>query len=422
MLKNGSYLAVAQVASAVSGLATLAFTGRALGVVLFGLLVVINSYAKAAATLVRFQSWQLVVRYGAAGLARGETQAFRDSTGFAFALDVVSGLFGMVVAIALLPLLAGWFHIPPAYVLLATLYCLLLPTMAAATPVGVLRALDRFDLLSAQSTITPISRTVLAAVAWWFGWGFTTFVLIWFVTDLVGDLIMWWLAVREMKRRDLLRGIRPNLRGDGLPGGWKFALSVNAAGSLSAAWGPIANLLVGGLLGPAGAGLYRVAQTLIDSAAKPSDLLAKVFYPEIVKLDMRDRHPWRLMLRSAALTGTIGLIAAAVIAVGGRELLTLLMGAQFAAAYPVLMVMLAGLLLTMIAFPLGPMLYALDRPTAPLKARALGAVVYLATLFPLTERFGIIGAGAAFVIGNFVLIGTQGVYLWREYRTIRRMR
>jgi O-antigen/teichoic acid export membrane protein len=419
LLKNSSYLAMSRGATAVFGLATLAFAGRGLGVALFGLLVLIHSYAKAASSIIRFQSWQLIVRYGTPGLAKDEGGPFKEATGFAFALDAISGFAGMVLAMALLPLLAPWFHIPPQYVPLSILYCLLLPTMAAATPVGVLRTLDRFDLLSAQGTVTPIARALLSGIAWALGLGFVAYVAIWFITDLVGDLVMWWLAAREMKRRGLLKGVRPTLRAPGLKGGWKFALSVNVTGSLAAAWGPVANLLVGGLLGPVSAGLYRISQTLVDSAAKPADMLGKVFYPEVVRLDFKTGHPWRLMLRSAALTGGISLIAAAIIAVGGRPLLGAVFGDDFTAAYPVIMVMIIALFMTTIAFPIGPMLLALDRPTAPLIARGAGALVYLAALVPLTHNWGVVGAAAAYVLGNIIMLAVMMSYLWREYRRVR---
>src|ERR687892_1933239 len=86
LLKNSSYLAVSKVVGAVAGIATLAFAGRGLGVVLFGMLVLITSYAKAASGLSKFQSWQLIVRYGGQALHAEQPEEFKTSTGFAFAL------------------------------------------------------------------------------------------------------------------------------------------------------------------------------------------------------------------------------------------------------------------------------------------------------------------------------------------------
>ena len=165
LLKNTSYLAISRGIAAVCSLATLAMAGRGLGVLLFGMLILITSYTRAASGLAKFQSWQLIVRYGGQGLAAGNPEQFKSSTGFAAALDILSGVIGMIIAVALLPFIANLVGISQQYLWLAMLYCTLLPTMGAASPNGVLRTLDRFDLISWSSTLTPISRAVLALVA-----------------------------------------------------------------------------------------------------------------------------------------------------------------------------------------------------------------------------------------------------------------
>src|SRR5438445_13163303 len=106
LLKNSSYLAAAQVVAAIAGLATLSLAAHALGVLMLGALILITSYAKAASGLSKFQSWQLIVRYGARAL-HGQPEDFKTSTGFAFALDAVSGVGGMLVAVAAPPLVVA---------------------------------------------------------------------------------------------------------------------------------------------------------------------------------------------------------------------------------------------------------------------------------------------------------------------------
>ena len=419
LLKNSGYLAVSKAIAAVAGIATLAFAGRGLGVVLFGTLILITSYAKAASGLSKFQSWQLIVRYGGRALASGEHEEFKTSTGFAFALDAVSGFGGMLVAVMLLPFIAQWFGIADQYLWLAMLYCTLLPTMGAATPVGVLRSLDRFDLISWQGTSYPIARAILAGIAFATGAPFETYVAIWFVTDLGGDLFLWFLAWRELRRRGMLKGIRPTLRPDTLPGAWRFAIHVNLTASLITAWGPIARLIVGGLLGPTGAALFRVASSLADSAQKPSDLLARAFFPEVVRMDLSTRKPWKLMLRGTALAGMVALAAVLLLLVAGQPLINLLFGHEFAGAYPVIMVLILAPLLGIISFPLPSMLYALDRPDAPLKARLVGTILFFAIIAPLAWQFGVIGAAMAFVIGTAAMVAVLMLQLWREYRRVR---
>jgi O-antigen/teichoic acid export membrane protein len=405
--------------AAIAGLITLAFAGRGLGVLMFGTLILITSYAKAASGLSKFQSWQLIVRYGGQGIAAGKPEQFKTSTGFAFALDVVSGIGGMIVAVLALPFIAKWVGIDDRYLWLAMLYCTLLPTMAAATPTGVLRALDRFDLISWQGTADPIARSILAGAAFLTNAPFEAYVLIWFITDLGGDLFLWFLAWRELKRHNLLEGIRPTLRPASLPGAWRFAININLTASITTVWGPIGRLVVGGLLGPAGAALFRVASSLADSAQKPADMLGKAFYPEIVRMDLASNKPWRLMLRGAALAGGIALLGILILLVGGKTLLGLIFGKDFVGAYAPLMVLIAVPLLGVISFPLAPMLYALGRSDGPLKARLVGSAIFLLAIAPLSLLFGVVGAALAYVIGNAAQLGLMVLQVWQEYRRIR---
>ena len=416
LLKNTSYLGVSKIVAAIAGIATLAMAGRGLGVVMLGTLILIHSYAKAASGLSKFESWQLIVRYGGMALAEGQTAEFKTSTGFAFALDVISGISGMILAVLILPFVAGWFGITDDLLWLAMLYCTLLPTMSAATPTGVLRSLDRFDLISWQQTVSPILRMLLTIIAFTLGAPFAIYVGIWYITDLIGDVLLWALAWRELRRRGLTEGIRPTLRPHSLPGAWKFAISINLTASVLAAWTPVSRLVVGGLLGPAGAALFRIGTVLADSAQRPADQLGKAFYPEIMKMDLRTKKPWKLMLRSTALAGGVALLAVLILLAGGKPLVRLLFGEAFIGAYPVLVVLLAIPLMGFLAFPLGPMLYAFDRPTGPLKARLFGVITFFVIVAPLSWSMGVIGAAIAYVIGYASIVTALIVQVWAEYR------
>lgn len=419
LLKNISYLGVSKALGAVFGIATLAFAARGLGVVLFGTLILITSYAKAVSGIAKFQSWQLIVRYGGHGIAHGDPEHFKVATGFAFALDMISGIGGMLIGAALLPFIGHWFGLSSQYLWLALLFCTSLPTMASATPTGVLRVLDRFDLISWGGTAGPISRAILAGGAYFAGASFPIYVAVWWVTEVFDDLLLWFLAWRELRRTGHLQGIRPTLRPTALTGAWRFAIDVNLTSSIDAVWGPIGRLVVGGLLGPAEAGLFRLASELADGAQKPGDLLARAFYPEVVRMDLSSKKPWKLMLRSSVLIGGVALFSIFVLLLGGKPLIGFLFGKQFLGAYQPLMILMAIPFIGIFSFALLPMLYALGRSDRPLKAKLLGSAAFLITIAPLSWKFGVVGAAIALVLANAVNAGAMMIQLWGEHRRVR---
>src|SRR5256885_10603745 len=155
LLKNSSYLGVSKIVAALCGVAILAFAARGLGVLLFGTLILITSYVKAVSGIAKFQSWQLIVRYGGHGIAHGDPEHFQVATGFAFALDIVSGLGGLVVGAALLPFIGRCVGITSEYLWLGMFYFTLLSVIRFSTPSFLLRQLDCFYPLVSSETFIP---------------------------------------------------------------------------------------------------------------------------------------------------------------------------------------------------------------------------------------------------------------------------
>ena len=405
VLRNAGYLVSGKLAGALFSLGAFACAGRGLTPAVFGLLMIVHAYAHTAGGLAKFQTWQFIVREATPALHRGDRARAADVIRFAFGLDIASGVVGMAAAMLLLPWLAPKFGIGGAILPLAIAYCTLIPTMAAATPTGTLRVLDRFDLIAGQQIVTPVLQAAGAALSYVAGLGFVGFLVTWYVSDLLGDLALWFFAVRELRRRDMVGALRPGLLATArrLPGAWAFVWTTNAAHSVYAAWGPLSNLVVAGILGPVAAGLYKIASTLLDSAAKPADLLRRGYYPEIMRLDPRERRPWLLGLRAGLLAGGLGLLIVLVVLVGGKPLIALVFGAKYLAAFDLLKLMAVSLVVAMFAFPLESLLYMAHRQGAALVAQLVAAAGYVALLAGLTRAYGLDGAGVAYLAGSLAV-------------------
>src|SRR3546814_15828923 len=94
--------------------------------------------------------------------------------------------------------------------------------MASATPTGVLRLFDRFDLLAYQSTVTSLVRLVGAAIIYTTGGTLTSFLIVWYLAEVIAFFFLFGLAAKELHRPGCLRGFR-RVQGaltEGLPGIW----------------------------------------------------------------------------------------------------------------------------------------------------------------------------------------------------------
>lgn len=407
VLRNAGLLLGGKAANAVLSLVVLAIAARALGPEGLGRLVLLHSLVQLVAELVKFQSWQGVVRFGAA--APGDLDRILT---FSLLLDLAAASAGMV-ALALgggwLARRLGW---PEEVAELVPLYGTALLAMVPGTAQGVLRLFNRFDWLAAQSASANAMRLVGALAAWGLGGGFESFALVWWLAALVAGALPFGLAPRELARRG--RGFRPRWPGGiraGHPGILSFFCLTSANSIIALAPGHLAALVIGTLLGPAAAGLFRVAKQIADAAAKPADFLAQALYPEAACLAAAGNAATlrAVLLRLGGVSAVIGAAALTVIALFGGPLVAAVAGPEFSGAVAVIMWLAAAAAVVMATAPAEPTLIAFGQAGAVVAAKGAAAVLHVALLAGLVPLVGLSGAGMA----ALAAAALSGGLLWR---------
>src|SRR6185369_2401272 len=212
-------------ANALISLGYMAVAARLLGVREVGVLILINSFAQLVGEVVKFNSWQTVLHYGSCPLAAGQRGKLQQVVRFTLFLDVASSLVGVAVAVRAALLFGDRLGWSPADSPKAALYCLTIMVMASATPIGLLRLFDRFDLIAAQAPISSLVRLAGSGLAILFGASLSVFLIVWASGTVVAFAYLAGSAILEMRRRDLLPGFRwlgtPLTMG--MPGAWRFA-------------------------------------------------------------------------------------------------------------------------------------------------------------------------------------------------------
>ena len=183
--------------------------------------------------------------------------------------------------------------------------------------------------------------------------------------------------------------------------------------------GHMSTLLVGAVATPAAAGLFKVAREVATALTKPAELLTQSIYPEFARLG--STGVWSafggLIRRAATLAGSAGLTVLIIMILLGKPFLALVFGPDFSAAYGALVLLVAAAVITISGFSFDPALYAMGRPSVPLKVNVIVVLcVYVPLLVLLTEGMGPLGAGVAMLVSASLIVGTMGLWTRKELR------
>ncbi len=397
VVANAGLLLGGRTVNALLSLAFMAIAARALGAAELGVLVLIQAFGQFLGEVVKFQSWQTILHYGAKPAAEGRVKDFQRVLRFTVVLDFASTVLGIAVGVVGAIAFAGVLGWGQAEAPAAALFMFSIAFMVSATPLGLLRLFDRFDVLAWQAGLISLFRVIGGVIAFLLGAGMEGFLLATALATFGSWLYLAGSAVIELKKRGLLADF--SWRGpltEGMPGAWRFAWNTNLASTLDVAFTHVATLIVGALVGPSQAAFWRVGRQVADALAKPAKLLTPALYPELARLRAEDRHHamWRLARNVGLLAGGVALVMLAASWLAGPTLLKLVMGPAFKPAAAVMTWQVGAAVIGVFALPLEPMLISLGKPGAAVKVRLAVSAGFLATLPFLVTTFGLIGAGA----------------------------
>lgn len=388
----------------VCSLGYIAIATRALGVEHFGMLVLLHSFMLAVATVAQFSSWQMLVKFGAEAMHAKDHKQFQRYLKFGFLLDGISALIVIIIMLLLAKPASQWFGIPAElfpYVKLYGLGALFL--ILSTSSLGVLRLLDKFNWLAGQVVIEPVIRLVGAVVLFASGAGLVSFIVLWFVALLLGRGMLVVLAIKALKQENWLKDMSGSFAKSLNPtkGIWPFMAGVQFSSTLKLSQSHLPVLLVGGLLGPTAAGLFRIAQQLSDMLVKISrKLLVPAILPELAKMQAEgNRFAIREMVAKLSLVvGVLGGCLLVVLMLFGRDFIHLLAGGGYENAYVTMIWLAVAGTITVVSFTLEPLLISTGKVYKNVVAQGLATVVYVFAVQMLVDEYALKGAGMAALV------------------------
>lgn len=384
---------------------------NALPVAEFGLVVLLHTYVMVIKGFLNFRTYEAIVRDGIPLQESRDEPALMSLLRATFAVDVAASVLATAVALAAVPLAAAWLHWPPELAGWAWVYALTLLTTPGNTAGGVLRLYDRFDALGAQYVVGPAVRLVLVAAGWALSAGMGWFVLAWGLAFCAGNLYMigrGFVELGQQASTPMWRRAGPRVFWNDVRAResafWRFIGIVYWQTSIDLVPKHLSTLLAGGLLGPAAAGLFRLAREISTVLAQPAVLLREVLFPDLTRAWHGDRESFaKLPFRTAAIAAGAGLALFAVAALLGRPLLGWV-GAGYVPAYPLLLLLLLAGCFDLASAPMRAAAYAMGRASRLLRIHVLGILAYAALFLGLTWAVGLVGPGFAALGGSLLTL------------------
>lgn len=400
--RNFGWLMAGRGTQAILSLLYLSFVTRALGVTGFGRFALIVSAAQALATLVAFQSWQVVVQYGVDLVRRDDRDALGRLYKGSLILDLCSAAVGATVAVILLELFSEQLGIGPTLKRATLIFAVVQVLCIRSTPLGILRLRDRFRFAAVADSTTAAVRFVGAGVVMIVHPTVQGFMVVWGLAEIVSASAYWYAASRDGDVKLLRRatGARSLIREH--PGIVGFALSTNARSTLALSTKQVPLLAVGAALGTTAAGAFRLAAQLALALAKLAQLISRAAFPEVVRA-VRHADPHRvrtLLFRAVGASALAGVAILLVVAALGGPVLRLIAGPEFVGAYPILVVMAAAGCVELAIVAAETVMTARGQAGSVFAVRCVGLVVLAGVASLAMGSFGATGMAVGVLAGS----------------------
>jgi O-antigen/teichoic acid export membrane protein len=405
VLQNTGYLFSSQAVGMMLALGQSILATRLLGANLFGVLVVVMTFATNVNQIFSFRMGEFVIRFMGSELEKGNNARAGAIAKVAGITEGFTSILTFLIFMLLVPIGARFFVKDLTAVLLLQLYGVyILANLTTETATGILQITNRFKVQAAIKLSQSILTAGLIAIAF-LTKGSIVFVLwaylIGKIITGIGPIIAALIALNQKLGRGWWKSsflLLPSFRE--LAG---FAVSTNLSGTVKMLVSGSEPLLIGLLLNTEAVALYKIAIGVTDPLMIPISQFINTTFPEMTKsIASRKWKELRQLLRRVTLiSGVWTVLFFFAMLLFGPWILSF-WGKEYVPAYATMIILIAGYGVANIFFWNRSLLLSFGKANIPLYILFGVAVVKTAFAFFIVPQYGI-NAEAALLSGNFVV-------------------
>lgn len=392
--RNSGILLSGNMGTAVFGVISTTIMARALGADLLGRLLFVQWYGVIIDKILNFQSWHVVIKFGAEQQAKPGHGEFGSVLKTGFLIDITTAILGAITAILMIPLAARWLEWDYEMTNAAYLFGAAILFHVSGTPVGILRILRKFGIYIRQTMLGSALKSVLVLFVWLNDGSFIHYAIALVAAESLRHLLLFASAIR------VAHGSGYRVFSAPWFSDWKsflgFAVWTNLKASILLPVQEFDKLIVARLVSYEGLAVYRVFGQLTQFASKVSTPVNQAVYPEIADLvsEGKGRDAAKLAGKIGILLGAALGIPSIVVTFTSAWWLDWIYGAAFSAQWIVFGVMLMGRVGLVSLVAVEPLFISNGLVKESFWIALAGALIYLPMAYFLVNSFGIIGIAA----------------------------
>jgi O-antigen/teichoic acid export membrane protein len=417
-LKSILHLVSGSSGNAILMLISTTIAARTLGPAAYGVLALVLTVGRLSERLLRFESWQPLIRFAASEDIAGDKKKMSELYLYGLFLDIGTALLAAVLTIIVGYALMTVIGLKPEHMPLLAIYAVAIAMNIRGVPTAALRFEGKFRTLAYVQMLSSVLRLVLAGAGLFLGFSLLEFVIIWTVCQALDSLLFLWLGLRVIRKQGIPSPFRANPFGlkQKFPGFMSFAWSTNISGTLRTLTQEADTLLVSAFAGTAWAGFYHIAKRIAKVAQQVGSMMQAVVYPDMARMwAQKDFTAFKSTIKRVQLVlGGVGVLFLAAFWLLGDWMMKVVFGPEFAQAYPLLVAQLLAVVLIMHAAPSRSALLAMNRPGFVLWVAIASTILFFVTAWITMPTYGALGANFAHIAFAILTAVAMDIAMWRQ--------
>ncbi|STO31284.1 Inner membrane protein yghQ [Fusobacterium necrogenes] len=414
LLVNFLHLFGGDAFASILSIFSISFITKGIGLEKYGLITLIQGVVSLIDGIFNFQSWQGIIKFYPE--VREDEKKLKTLIKFSYFLDFSTAIIAFIVFFSLSTWIAKFYNFQSQEFYFLLVFSIYIIFNIQGTGLGILRSFNRFDYLRNQRMLVAIFNFLFLGLGFILKQDIFYFLLVYLFTNILNSLILNYFVFKELKRRKITGIFKEKLKFN--KEFFKFTCLTNINSSLDIPVQYFDNLMIGKLLSLEQLAVYKLCKTLtvvLDRVATP---LYQTLYPyfceRIVEKSYSEIFRKCIKISSMLLMSCIFLVF--VMNIIGFDILSNFFSKSLNKYKLELNLYLLMKSLATVFIFIHPLFLALGYIKRETKIVFIANFLYLAILFILIKKIGLIGVIIAYGIQVFLIVMMKGIVILKSLK------